>query len=56
MVEHDMELASREKTLKDAGHAMPEFMGHDQEVARLAEAPSLMEDWQGESRQGLPVR
>ncbi len=30
MVEHDLELASREKTLKDAGHAMPEFTGHDQ--------------------------
>ena len=30
MVEHDMELASREKTLKDAGHEMPEFTGHDQ--------------------------
>jgi GDPmannose 4,6-dehydratase len=30
MVDHDLELASREKTLKDAGHAMPEFTGHDQ--------------------------
>jgi GDPmannose 4,6-dehydratase len=30
MVEHDMELASREKTLRDAGHVMPEFAGHDQ--------------------------
>lgn len=30
MVDSDMELASREKTLKDAGHAMPEFVGHDQ--------------------------
>lgn len=30
MVEHDLELARREKTLKDAGHAMPEFSGHDQ--------------------------
>ncbi len=30
MVEHDLELASREKTLRDAGHAMPEFTGHDQ--------------------------
>ena len=30
MVEHDIELASREKTLKDAGHEMPEFVGHDQ--------------------------
>jgi len=30
MVDHDTELASREKTLRDAGHAMPEFTGHDQ--------------------------
>lgn len=30
MVDHDMELASREKTLKDAGHKLPEFSGHDQ--------------------------
>ena len=30
MVEHDMELASREKTLRDAGHKIPEFTGHDQ--------------------------
>ena len=30
MVESDMELAAREKTLKDAGHAMPAFSGHDQ--------------------------
>lgn len=30
MVQHDMELASREKTLRDAGHEMPEFSGHDQ--------------------------
>ncbi len=30
MVDYDLELASREKTLKDAGHAMPEFSGHDQ--------------------------
>ena len=30
MVEHDLELASREKTLRDAGHAMPAFTGHDQ--------------------------
>jgi len=30
MVESDMELASREKTLRDAGHSMPEFVGHDQ--------------------------
>ncbi|MEM8756990.1 MAG: GDP-mannose 4,6-dehydratase [Planctomycetota bacterium] len=30
MVDHDLELASREKTLLDAGHAMPSFTGHDQ--------------------------
>lgn len=30
MVEHDLELARREKTLRDAGHVMPEFAGHDQ--------------------------
>ncbi len=30
MVDHDIELASREKTLKDAGHELPEFSGHDQ--------------------------
>jgi GDPmannose 4,6-dehydratase len=30
MVEHDLELASRERTLRDAGHAIPEFTGHDQ--------------------------
>jgi len=30
MVETDMELARREKTLRDAGHALPEFAGHDQ--------------------------
>ncbi|MFK7882767.1 MAG: GDP-mannose 4,6-dehydratase [Phycisphaerales bacterium] len=30
MVDNDIELASREKTLKDAGHKMPEFSGHDQ--------------------------
>ncbi len=30
MVEHDLELARREKTLRDAGHAMPDFTGHDQ--------------------------
>jgi GDPmannose 4,6-dehydratase len=30
MVDSDVELAAREKTLKDAGHAMPEFVGHDQ--------------------------
>jgi GDPmannose 4,6-dehydratase len=30
MVEHDLEMARREKTLRDAGHKMPEFAGHDQ--------------------------
>jgi GDPmannose 4,6-dehydratase len=30
MVEHDLELAARERTLRDAGHAIPEFTGHDQ--------------------------
>ncbi len=30
MVEHDAELAAREKTLRDAGHKVPEFTGHDQ--------------------------
>jgi GDPmannose 4,6-dehydratase len=30
MVDADLELAAREKTLKDAGHAVPEFSGHDQ--------------------------
>ncbi|MEZ6242656.1 MAG: GDP-mannose 4,6-dehydratase [Phycisphaerales bacterium] len=30
MVEHDVELAKREKTLKDAGHELPAFTGHDQ--------------------------
>lgn len=30
MVESDLELASREKTLRDAGHSMPEHVGHDQ--------------------------
>lgn len=30
MVEHDLELASREKTLRDAGHDMPSTVGHDQ--------------------------
>ena len=30
MVDHDIELASREKTLKDAGHDMPQYTGHDQ--------------------------
>jgi GDPmannose 4,6-dehydratase len=30
MVEHDLELAKREKTLRDAGHSMPDNTGHDQ--------------------------
>ncbi len=30
MVDADMELARREKTLRDAGHELPEFAGHDQ--------------------------
>ncbi|HRJ48985.1 MAG TPA: GDP-mannose 4,6-dehydratase, partial [Phycisphaerales bacterium] len=30
MVENDVELASREKTLRDAGHKLPEYAGHDQ--------------------------
>ncbi len=30
MVDHDLELAKREKTLIDAGHDLPEFVGHDQ--------------------------
>jgi GDPmannose 4,6-dehydratase len=30
MVENDVELAAREKTLRDAGHKMPEYAGHDQ--------------------------
>ncbi|MCC6429087.1 MAG: GDP-mannose 4,6-dehydratase [Phycisphaerales bacterium] len=30
MVDHDIEMASREKTLRDAGHKLPEFAGHDQ--------------------------
>ncbi len=30
MVEHDLELASREKTLRDAGHKLPAIVGHDQ--------------------------
>jgi GDPmannose 4,6-dehydratase len=29
MVEHDLELASREKTLRDAGHKIPAAGGHD---------------------------
>jgi GDPmannose 4,6-dehydratase len=30
MVEHDLELARRERTLRDAGHELPESTGHDQ--------------------------
>jgi len=30
MVDADMDIAQREKTLRDAGHAMPAGMGHDQ--------------------------
>lgn len=30
MVDADTELAARERTLKDAGHTLPEFSGHDQ--------------------------
>jgi GDPmannose 4,6-dehydratase len=30
MVEHDLELARREKTLRDAGHKLPASVGHDQ--------------------------
>ncbi|MGQ0627320.1 MAG: GDP-mannose 4,6-dehydratase [Phycisphaerales bacterium] len=30
MVEHDLELARRERTLRDAGHELPEGGGHDQ--------------------------
>ena len=30
MVEHDLELARREKTLRDAGHELPASSGHDQ--------------------------
>jgi GDPmannose 4,6-dehydratase len=30
MVDHDMELARREKTLRDAGHKLPADSGHDQ--------------------------
>ncbi|MCW5765776.1 MAG: GDP-mannose 4,6-dehydratase, partial [Phycisphaeraceae bacterium] len=30
MVDHDLELAKREKTLRDAGHKLPDFAGHDQ--------------------------
>jgi len=30
MTENDLELARREKTLRDAGHKMPAAVGHDQ--------------------------
>ena len=30
MVEHDLELAQRERTLRNAGHRLPEAIGHDQ--------------------------
>jgi GDPmannose 4,6-dehydratase len=30
MVDTDLEIAKREKTLRDAGHKMPEMVGHDQ--------------------------
>ncbi|MDA0974999.1 MAG: GDP-mannose 4,6-dehydratase [Phycisphaerales bacterium] len=30
MVEHDLELAEREKVLRDAGHDLPATLGHDQ--------------------------
>jgi GDPmannose 4,6-dehydratase len=30
MVEHDLELARREKTLREAGHVLPDSTGHDQ--------------------------
>ena len=30
MVDYDLELAKREKTLRDAGHKLPAFAGHDQ--------------------------
>ena len=30
MLEHDLELARREKTLRDAGHRLPTSLGHDQ--------------------------
>ncbi len=30
MVDHDLELARREKTLRDAGHKLPAAVGHDQ--------------------------
>ena len=30
MVDHDLEIARQERTLRDAGHTMPESAGHDQ--------------------------
>lgn len=30
MVDQDLEIAKREKTLRDAGHIMPDQSGHDQ--------------------------
>jgi GDPmannose 4,6-dehydratase len=30
MVDRDIEIAAQEKTLRDAGHKLPEFTGHDQ--------------------------
>ena len=30
MVDHDVDLAKRERTLRDAGHSMPDTAGHDQ--------------------------
>ena len=30
MVDSDMEMASHEKTLRDAGHELPAHSGHDQ--------------------------
>ena len=30
MVDHDVELAKRERTLREAGHSMPDTAGHDQ--------------------------
>jgi len=30
MVEHDLELAERERVLRDAGHDLPATLGHDQ--------------------------
>jgi GDPmannose 4,6-dehydratase len=30
MVDHDLDLARRERTLRDAGHSMPQNIGHDQ--------------------------